>query len=135
MSPEENKEICRLYYLISGTKQWHRLPEVTDTSNYYFHFVGLTPHRVSAMDSTHYLAALDKGLPDMAFEPDELLAEGDRVIARGSVRGTHGGPLFGIEATHRPINIPAVDIVTLEDGKIVDRWFMMDIDALKQQIS
>jgi predicted ester cyclase len=57
--------------------------------------------------------------PDIHFEEEELVAEGDKVILRWRMTGTHRGPLFGRAATGRRITAVGHEIVTLQDGLII----------------
>lgn len=47
------------------------------------------------------IAALRSGIPDLRLTIDELVEHGDKIWARMTARGTHGGPLFGRAATHK----------------------------------
>ena len=42
-----------------------------------------------------------RAFPDLVETIDDLVAEGDRVALRLTLRGTHGGPFRGVEATGR----------------------------------
>jgi hypothetical protein len=59
-----------------------------------------------------------KSIPDMKFEIKEVLVAGDRVIVRGEVTGTPAGDLFGVAHTGKSFRIMAIDIQTIQDGKI-----------------
>jgi predicted ester cyclase len=49
-----------------------------------------------------------------------LFAEGDRVVGRYSLRGTHQGEFFGIPATGNSISVSNIHIMRIMDGKIVE---------------
>src|ERR1700682_4393931 len=57
-------------------------------------------------------------IPDMKFDIKEVLVAGDRVIVRGEVTGTPAGDLFGVPHTGKSFKIMAIDIQTIQDGKI-----------------
>jgi ketosteroid isomerase-like protein len=59
-----------------------------------------------------------KSIPDMKFAIKEVLVAGDRVIVRGEVTGTPAGDLFGVPHTGKSFRIMAIDIQTIQDGKI-----------------
>ena len=68
-----------------------------------------------------------KSIPDMRFEIKEVLVAGDRVVVRGEVTGTPAGDLFGVPHTGQSFRIMAIDIQTVQDGKIartyhVENW-------------
>src|SRR6266851_10070223 len=49
-----------------------------------------------------FIRALRQGMPDLHCPVDEVVAEGDRVAGRFSLRGTHRGTLLGVPATGKP---------------------------------
>ena len=68
-----------------------------------------------------------KSIPDMKFDVKEVLVAGDRVIVRGEVTGTPAGELFGVPHTGKSFRIMAIDIQTIQDGKIartyhIENW-------------
>jgi predicted ester cyclase len=56
----------------------------------------------------------------------DQVAEGDKVVTRKVFTGTHRGPFQGIEPTGRPVEIHVIDIVRVEDGRIVEHWNCVD---------
>ena len=67
-------------------------------------------------------AAFQKAFPDTRHTIDDLIAEGDRVVARITARGTHTGELFGHPATGRVVSLTNIVIYRPEGGRIVERW-------------
>ena len=62
-------------------------------------------------------------IPDLAWEPQEILQDGNRFIVRGKATGTPQGPFFGIDpATGKSFEIMSIDIHTVENGKIVKSY-------------
>ena len=72
--------------------------------------------------------------PDWHSRIDDLLADGDKVIERFTAGGTHEGPLMHIEPTGRTVTLGGINIFRLNDGKIAERWGILDQFALMQQI-
>ena len=74
-----------------------------------------------------------KSIPDMKFEIKEVLVAGDRVIVRGEVTGTPAGDLFGVPHTGKSFRIMAIDIQTIQDGKIARTYHLENwLSALGQ---
>lgn len=73
-------------------------------------------------------------LPDIQVTVEDLIAEGDKVVARCTVRATHQGDSLGIKATGKPIEITGVSISRIEQGKIVEGWNNFDFMRLFQQV-
>jgi steroid delta-isomerase-like uncharacterized protein len=78
------------------------------------------------------------GMPDMRATCEDLIAEGDRVTARVSIRGTHTGPLAfklaPLPATGRPVQTEHIHVMRIRDGKIVEQWAGRDDVGMLRQI-
>jgi len=72
--------------------------------------------------------------PDIVVTVDDTLAEGDKVVARCTVRGQHTGESLGFAATNKPIMITGIAIARVKDGKIVEAWNNFDFLTMYQQI-
>jgi predicted ester cyclase len=64
---------------------------------------------------------------------DDLIAEGDRVVARWRLLGTHTGEFRGIAASGRPITLKGIAIYRLENGKLMERWVVSDLHGLLEE--
>jgi predicted ester cyclase len=71
---------------------------------------------------------------DLQITLEDMLAEGEKVASRVTMRGTHRGPLFGIPATGKGVVMKANHIFWLEHGRIVQRHGQMDRLELMQQL-
>jgi steroid delta-isomerase-like uncharacterized protein len=72
--------------------------------------------------------------PDQWWQIEDLIAEGDRVVARTTMRGTHDGDFFGIPASGRAVTLTGVHVIRIADGKIVEHWGSNDDLGLMRQI-
>jgi steroid delta-isomerase-like uncharacterized protein len=72
--------------------------------------------------------------PDLKITVEDVIAEGDKVAIRCSVRGTHTGEGLQVAASGRPIAVTGISIIRVKDGKIVESWNNFDFLALFQQI-
>jgi predicted ester cyclase len=77
---------------------------------------------------------LRAAIPDRVDVIEEVIADGDRVGMLFRVTGTHLGNLFGIPATGRPIDVYEAGIYRLENGRVVEGWFMADEAPLLKQL-
>ena len=80
------------------------------------------------------LEAFLTAFPDLSITLEDMLAEGERVATRVTMRGTHHGPLFGVSATGKNVVMKANHIFKLEHGLIVQRHGQMDRLELMQQL-
>jgi len=84
-----------------------------------------------------YLAiiqAMRGGFPDIQWTIEEMVAEGDKVAARFTMRGTHLGTFFGAPSTGKKIAVQALNIYRLSGGQIIEETGQPDLLGLLQQI-
>jgi steroid delta-isomerase-like uncharacterized protein len=74
------------------------------------------------------------GFPDIQWTLEELIAEGDKVAARFTMRGTHNGAFFGVPPSGKKIEVKAMNFYRITDGKIVEEHGQPDLLGLLQQI-
>jgi len=72
--------------------------------------------------------------PDLRLMVEDIIAEGDAVMARWSCRGTHKGDLSGIAPTGKQVTISGVSIARIAGGKIAESWINWDALGLMQQL-
>ena len=65
---------------------------------------------------------------------EDLIGEGDRVVARVTTSGTHGGEFMGSPATGKRISVQEVDIFRIEDGRIAEGWTAVDFFGMLTQL-
>jgi steroid delta-isomerase-like uncharacterized protein len=63
--------------------------------------------------------------PDLAIRVDDQITEGDRVVSRWTLEGTHHG---------RRVTLPGITINRFENGRIAEDWTVSDNAALLQQL-
>ena len=74
------------------------------------------------------------GFPDIQWTLEEMVAEGDKVAARFTMRGTHRGTFFGVPPTEKIIAVQAMNIYRLSGGQFVEEHGQPDMLGLLQQI-
>lgn len=72
--------------------------------------------------------------PDGQWSVEDLIAEGDRVVARTTFRGTHTGDFFGIPPTGIRVEMGGVHIGRFVDGKIIEHWGNNDDLGMMRQL-
>jgi predicted ester cyclase len=73
-------------------------------------------------------------LPDLIFTIDDMVAEGDAVAYRFTMRGTFKGPLMGIAPTGKQINFKEAHFIRFSGGKEVEALAFGDMVAWYQQL-
>ena len=72
--------------------------------------------------------------PDLSATIEDIVAEGDLVVTRATMRGTHTGEFMGMPATGKSFEIQGIDIVRIRDGKGIEHWGLTDDMAMMQQL-
>jgi predicted ester cyclase len=72
--------------------------------------------------------------PDIRFTIEDMVAEGDKVAARWTIRGTHTGEGLGMAPTGRRWTQSATSLFRLAEGKLVEEWSNVDMLGMLQQI-
>jgi len=82
-----------------------------------------------------FIRALREGLPDLNCPVEEVVAEGDRVAGRITLRGMHSGTLFGIPATGKGVDVGVMVIARFDEaGKWVEDWASWDQLGMLRQL-
>lgn len=77
---------------------------------------------------------LTGAFPDLRFEILELIGEGDLVVAYVRWKGTHRGEFQGIPPSSLPVEVTAMHLFRVADGKLTEHWAVRDDLRLMQQI-
>ncbi|HEY7721249.1 MAG TPA: ester cyclase [Pedococcus sp.] len=73
--------------------------------------------------------------PDMQMAVDEVIASGDRTVARVRVSGTQDGEFLGMPPSGRRVEVKLIDIMRFDDaGLVVEHWGVVDMLSLLQQL-
>ena len=130
---EANKQLCRDYFdaFKRADEAWWAAHIAPD---FMRHDPGL-PFTVRGPAGLRQLSdALNPGIPDMALPIEDVVAEGDKVLVRLRVTGTHGGELMGLAPTGRAIDIGVMDLFRIRGGVIVEHWALLDNLGLLKQL-
>ena len=81
-----------------------------------------------------YVLDARAAFPDLRAAVADLVAEGAKVVARLTLRGTHEGELFGVAPTGRRIAYEGVAVHRMSEGKLAECWVLGDILSLMRQL-
>ena len=127
---EDQKEIVRERTL----KEWNE-GEVDDgfyTEDYIMHDP-LGDHTFA--DVNEMIEAVRSGTEDLELRIDDLIAEGDKVVARYTMGGTNTGASYLIEEpTGKSWESSGISIYRMEDGQIAEQWDSFDYLGTMQQL-
>jgi len=91
-----------------------------------------SPHTADGLKKT--AGELAGAIPDHRSIIEDLVAQGDKVVARMVLRGRHGGPFRGAPPTGNPVEVNVYRMYRLAGGKIAEHWALLDTATLLRQI-
>jgi predicted ester cyclase len=133
MSTQSNKEVVRRF-TEEAINRWN--PARMDdyyTADFVNHTAspGDDPGRAGLRK---FFTQLKAALPDMPFTTEDLIAEGDKVVHRVTIHGTHRGEYLGETPTGKPVTWPYIVIIRMTDGKFAELWVQGDALGFLQQL-
>ena len=130
----ENKNVVRRLF----EEVWNKgnLPVADELfAQNYSHHDPSTPECGRGPESEKKRATLYRtAFPDVRLTVEDIIAEGETVVARWSCRGTHKGDLNGIAPTGKQVNITGVSIARFTNGKMSEGFVNWDALSLMQQL-
>jgi steroid delta-isomerase-like uncharacterized protein len=133
MSTEDNKALVRRFYdEVFNNKNMAGVdafvaPNVIDHS--------LPPGAPGEIEGvrqtiTMFLTAF----PDLHLTLEDIIAEGDKVVVRWTMRGTHQGASLGMPPTGKQFTLPGISLVRLDGGMAAETWVCYDQLVMLQQL-
>jgi predicted ester cyclase len=132
MSIEENKNIVRRYQEIYNDNDLDFLNEVLSEDLLTPNIMPGIPPGLEGAKAAHRIMLA--GFPDYQTIIEDIISEGDKVVARIKMTGTHTGEFMSIPPTGKRISFTGIYIVRIVNGKIVEHWGEEDSVSLLQQL-
>lgn len=93
---------------------------------------GFAPTKQGTLE---WFRALLTAFPDMRMNVEDLVASGDKAVARVTATATHRGDFIGVPATGKSMTMQLIDIMKFDDaGRLSEHWGVADMLALMQQL-
>ena len=75
------------------------------------------------------------GFPDLRLDVADVIADGDKVVARVRYTGTQDGEFMGMPATGTSVDVQLIDIFRFDDdGRVIEHWGVIDLLTMMQQL-
>jgi steroid delta-isomerase-like uncharacterized protein len=132
MSTEQHMAVIRRCF----AELDRRNPDILDelcAPGYVAHFPG-TPGPLAREAIKAVWQPFFAAFPDLRHTIEGIFAEGDRVVARLTIAGTHEGELMGIPPTGRAVTIGSINFFRFEGGAIAEQWVNYDALGMLQQL-
>ena len=130
---EQNKELVKGLieeFNKGNVESWRKLfaPE------FGYYQPSMTTEPMSIEQTIVAFQKIYKGFPDYSWNIHELIAKGDKVIARTTFTGTHEREYRGIPATGNKIRLSIISIFQFKDGKWIETREEKNILDFMQQL-
>jgi steroid delta-isomerase-like uncharacterized protein len=133
MPAEENKAVFRRYVEEVGNEGKLELAdEIFD--RYLAHQADGSVLERGPEDVKRFMGEFREAFPDFHSEIEDQIAEGDKVVTRWTMRGTHQGEFRGIAPTGNELEITGIGIFRFSGGKVVESWDNFDQLGMMQQL-
>ena len=133
MSAETNKLVMGRFTDFINTAS-EKLADELISPDAIFHVPGRAEPVRGPAGYLAIIGMMREGFPDIQWTLEEMIAEGEKVAARFTMRGTHHGTFFGVPPTGKPIVVQAMNFYRLSRGQFVEERGQPDLLALLQQI-
>ena len=81
-----------------------------------------------------FVTLFRSAFPDLTVTPEDIIVEGDKVVVRSTLSGTHRGEFMGIPPTGQKFDVQGIDILRVRDGKATEHWGVTDAMGMMQQL-
>jgi predicted ester cyclase len=130
MTIEQNKEVVRAFIQKFWNEGNRQCADQYLSEEYIDH--AYVPNDVNGLKNMAIV--LHTAFPDQVSALESMVAEGDRVIVRLRMTGTHQGDFRGAKATHNSVDVSLYREYRLSNGKIAEHWALFDTASLFRQI-
>jgi steroid delta-isomerase-like uncharacterized protein len=130
MTTEQKKQLVSKFMELMTTHQSEKFGEVI-AENYQQHNPLVKQGLIGIKEGAKWFESI---FPDATATTDDIVVEGDKVVARFTWTGTHKGEFFGIPATNKKVTWTGTDWWRVEDGKLAEHWDVVDWASLTQQL-
>jgi steroid delta-isomerase-like uncharacterized protein len=132
ISLNDNKILVRRYQEIYNENDLDALTEVLSEELLTPTILAGLPPGLEGARAAHRIML--RGFPDFQTTIEDLIAEGDKVVARITMRGTHRGDFMNLAATGKQVEFAGAYIVRIRNGRIIEHWGEEDSMSLLAQL-
>lgn len=131
-----NKATCRRFHDAMNTGDAERISKTIDE------FVEpdvlirapLPVDATGAQALKEVFGRLHRAFPDLHITVEDVIAEGDKVVSRNTVTGTHQGEYMGLPPTGKSITYNEIFIFRFAGGRIAETWGVVDVLSQMKQL-
>jgi steroid delta-isomerase-like uncharacterized protein len=132
MSAQENKAIVRRFWGVWEEGHTDLVDELLAPD--YFNHTPASPDQPTGPEGVKEVVSMFRSaMPDLKVVIEDMITEGDKVVVRYTLEGTHEGELFGVPPTGQRLSIKSISVERVSEGKIREHWRITDgLDMMQQ---
>ena len=131
-----NKPTVRRFHDVANTGDAELLSETVDEI-VEPHALIRTPLPLEASGAQalkEVFSRLHRVFPDLQVTIEDLIEEGDKVVSRNSVTGTHQGEYMGLPPTGKSVTYNEIFVFRFVNGRIAETWGVVDVFSQMKQL-
>jgi len=82
----------------------------------------------------HFIYLLWKAFPDIRITFEDIIIEGNKVVCRYNLTGTHKGDFVDLQPTGRQFKVNGFTEFSFSNAKVIERWNLVDMMSLREQL-
>ncbi len=116
-------------------------PKVRESSYFDFYDDSLVIHGFPPNLPTNkeglkqFIYLLWRAFPDIRIIFEDIIIEGNKVVCRYYLTGTHAGAFEDLQSTGKKFKVNGMTEFSFSNAKIVERWNLVDVVSLKEQLT
>jgi steroid delta-isomerase-like uncharacterized protein len=132
MSTDKNKALVRRFFELGPSKGDLSAADELLAQDFALHVPLPSAPGIQGMNDV--ITACRAAFEHLNVTVEDMVAEGDKVAARFTARGTHKGVFMGLPPTGKSITMTGIEIFRIENGKIAELWGEANLLGLMQQL-
>jgi steroid delta-isomerase-like uncharacterized protein len=132
MSIEENKAIVRKFFEEGPSKGNIRAANELLSPDFVMHIP--LPACPGIEGINEVITTCRAAFEHLNVTVEDMIAEGDKVVARFVARGIHTGNFMALPPTGKSVTMTGIEIFRIKDGKIAELWGEVNLLGLMQQL-
>ncbi len=133
MSADQNKAIVERFWKVWEEGNIDLVDELLAAD--HVNHNPATPDQPAGAEGVREVVTMFRSaMPDLKVVIEDMIAEGDKVVVRYTLEGTHEGELFGVPPTGRRLSIKSMAVERVSEGKLREHWRITDSLDMMQQL-
>ena len=136
----ETPSVKTLREVVLHLEETFNNPEIRESSYFNFYDDSLMIHGFPPNLPTNkegfkqFIYLLWNAFPDIRITFEDIIVEGNKVVCRYNLAGTHKGEFVGLQPTNKQFRVNGMTVFYFSDAKVIERWNLVDMMSLIEQL-